>query len=505
MARRWRREDLEGVKDGVNKQFTVPSLPTNVLQIWIFWKAQSLKRVDSSPQALQFAAIGNFSIQLGDAPASSDDLWTQYVYDDLGLPDQALALLRRIDRTFVFSVRIYNKAGELVELIDRDVLQINWSYTPTGGCQDASVTLRRPFDQPGDVKLEYWLEIWREIDLNGVAGARLPAILGAQGIELGSAFTGVQARWWGGFIREIQPSLNENEEAIELRCSGWSRQLEYIIVPRRASPWQNMDAAAIARDIIDTYVLPGSKIKRTSTLNLAPDVGVMLDSFNAETTAARAIALLAEIAGNAEWGVRADREFFFLRRTNEIKQIYLVGDRIALYQQIDSADEIVNRVYLRGANDVLYTLASNLEAGYYKERSLTIPSISSASVATLWGSSYFARYGSSVPSGRLTIAATDEQIEAEHYSGRALGVVRVVGGPVVSGGGDRLSAQLPIRLAQTYGSYTDTQFRIAGVRYSPGDDALNVEVSLGERNHSLADYLTRIEYRLQELQQARVL
>jgi hypothetical protein len=35
----------------------------------------------------------------------------------------------------------------------------------------------------------------------------------------------------------------------------------------------------------------------------------------------------------------------------------------------------------------------------------------------------------------------------------------------------------------------------------PGDDALTVEIILGERNHSLADYLARIEYRLSEMQQ----
>lgn len=498
MAHIWVRANLEGDKNGQNQQFLIPNYPANVQHVWIFWKGQSLKQV-SSPQSLQFAVSSQY-VTLGDAPAAADDLWAHFVYDDLGLPALAIASLQRLDRTFAFSVRIYDKSGNLVEIIDRDVLQISWSYTPTGGCQDASVVLRRPFDQPGEIALEYWVEIWRELDITGEGGFRLPAQFDPV-IELGSSYTGVQARWWGGFIRELQPNLNAGEESIELRCSGWSRQLEYIIVPKQTTAWQNMDAAAIARNIIDIYVIPGSQIKRTAAQNLAPDVGVVLDSFNTETTAYRAISLLAEIAGNAEWGVRADREFFFLQRSNEIKQVHLIGDRVALYQRVDSADEIVNRVYLRGANDVLYTLTSGLEAGYHKERSLSIPAIASSSVATLWGLAYFTKYGASRPSGRLTLSATDEQIEAEHYSGRPLGVLRVVGGPVFVGGGDRLPAQLPMALAGTYGAYTDTQFRVSSIRYMPGDDALTVEIILGERNHSLADYLARIEYRLSEMQQ----
>lgn len=505
MARSWNRVDLEGTRNGSNTVFDIPSLPGGAYPL-VIHNTRMLREVGSSPGATQYT-ISGATVTLGLAPEASDDLWARVSWDTPiggsnfafdGLPQHAPALLKRVAKTFPFSVRILDKAGNMIEYIDDDVSAIQWRYNALGGCADASITLRRPFDaywKSEKFGVDYGVEIWREIDTLGVAGARLDAVLP---MELGTAFSGTQERRWGGFIREIEPVLAD-DESVELRCSGFSRQMEYIIVPAPAMPWQSMDIAAIVRDIIDTYVVPGTQVKRTPALNLVPDVGVTLANFTGESSALQMIAILGELAGNAEWGVRADREFFFAQRTSQVKQTHIIGDRVLLYRTVESSDEIITKVYVRTNDGTRYDITHvNHEAGYGKERLFFLPQLFDQNAAELWGTSYFARFANSQPSGRVTLGETDDWIEGVQHP---LGLLRVVGGPVFVSPGEPLPDQLPMQLGVVYGAYTDQSFRINSITYRPTEDALQIDVELGERSNHIADYLRRIEYRLAELAQ----
>ena len=522
MARTWNRPDLTGTRNGTNKNFTIPSLPDGAA-VWIIFNGNILFEVSLSPDSLQYTRTGS-AVTLGLAPTATDTLWAYIAAEEEGAVSQALQLIQEIRRTFYYDVEARNKADALQEIIEKDISSVRWTYYPIGGCGEAEIVLRRPYDDCGDIVLDWDMQIWRDIDILGKAGAQLPAQLP---VRLGTAHHGGRELRYSGFVREIQRVLAADDEQVILRCAGYSRQMNYIFIPEQDSPWMNVDVAAIVRDIITRFVVPGSKIILDP--DLVPDTGVIIQApgINFDGTAFDAIRVLGELAGNAEWGVRADRKFYFVQPTQTAKQTHPIGSHVALYRPAVNTDDIVKTVYLRGANGFKATANFGApEAGFFKQRREFVAAIQSENTAELWAASYFARHGESQPSGTLQLGETDDWIE---NVGHPLGLLRVIGGPVFTSPGDRLGsgastaafqvnafqpgafqgstpeggAQLPIKLASIYGRYTDESFRIASISYQPTDDALSIDIGLGERKRPLSDIFELINYKLAELQSAQ--
>jgi hypothetical protein len=234
-------------------------------------------------------------------------------------------------------------------------------------------------------------------------------------------------------------------------------------------------------------------------LALVPNIGIAATTVQFKSNAAEALQGLAEIGGNVEWGVRADKEFYFVPRTSLVRQQYVVGDNISLFQTNTSADDVVNRVYLTGANGLFAVLSNGAYmAGSQKERIIVAPFIGSSADASLWGTAYFFKYGTAQPRGQLAVGATDAWIEGV---GHPLGLLRVLGGPQFIERGEPLPDQLPMQLGEVMGAITDQRFRINAVSYLPAEGNLNVVIELGERGSAVADYLRTIELRLSELRQ----
>jgi hypothetical protein len=407
---------------------------------------------------------------------------------------------------FNFQIEIRNTKDQLVDLLqtprrDEGLKSTRWQYDALGGCGACDIVVRRPFDDYGDLALDYDVQIWREEDVYGSPGGTpLPAQLDQQ---LGVGFTNSKELRWSGFIRQFTPVLDRDEEMVKLSCAGYSRQAAYIVVPDIT--YQSMDVAAIARAIVDTYIVPSTKIKRTGALNLMPDSGVVVSGTGLRffTSAYEAIKTLADIAGSAEWGVRADREFYFLPRSTAVKQTWEIGSRVAFYQPETSSDDVVNRVYVQGAGGVKYAI-DNLPAaaGYQKERVEHVNSIATSSDAALWALGYFAKFGTAQKKGQLRLGATDAWIE--NFAGQTmppLGRLRVHGGPIFVLTGETFTGDVPFTLAGSYGAYVDDQYRINSIGYSPSENGLDIAIDLGEKRGALADYFNSIVFKLGELRQ----
>lgn len=211
---------------------------------------------------------------------------------------------------FDFDVIIRNKQGIALERLKKDCSAISWTYDAMGGCMTAEITLRRDFDNYGDINHEYGVEIYEVADMHRkgfdieigvdvfggaiVPGAPLPA-------ALPFPLLGLDYLRWSGFVREPVPVL-DNPELVTLRCSGWSRQLEYIAVASKEAPigpiaYQNGDVGLIARTIIDSFVIPGTRILRTPGANLCQDTGITVSAAGLifETSAWEALRTLADI------------------------------------------------------------------------------------------------------------------------------------------------------------------------------------------------------------------
>src|SRR5262245_7952404 len=433
---------------------------------------------------------------------------------------------------FEFEVLLRNKQGIALEYIKQDCSAITWTYDALGGCGSAEITLRRYFDSYGDIDHFYQVEIYEGIDMyrrgfrieigGGVFGG-MPGLGDPLNAQLPMRLTGTAVLRWSGFIREIVPVLDVPEQ-VTLRCSGWVRQLEYIAVASKVPPQGPItftgpaDIGAVARSIIDNFVIPGTQIRRSSGQNLCQDTGITISTtgLTFETNALEALKNLADIGGNCEYGVTADREIYFLPRSDVVKQTWTIGDRVQYFEPSKgSTDEVVHTVILAGNNGFRAVL--NLvpaEAGYYLERTISVPSIANQNEASLWGQAFAAKYSTAKTLGRLVLAAIDVEksglsnwIERQPNQGMPpLGLIRVIGAPIFLRGGLRLQAtggvQLPAQLTSAVvGGTTDLSFRPQQIRYTPIDGGLQVEIDLGEKASGLADYLRSIEQKLSDLRQ----
>jgi hypothetical protein len=526
MPRTWYRADLVGLRNGINTSFTVPGLPPDAVStVEIIFNGKLLYKVGISPAGPLECSITGSAVVVGLAPDPTAQLWVIVVSNDEVAIRVSIPIVQEERRTFYFGVEAYDKNLVFNEWLDKDISSITWSYNPIGGCGVADITLRRPYDELGDLSLEWGIEIWREPDLLGKPGARLDAPLP---IQLGIAHYGNRELRWGGYVWEIERVLSDDEQVI-LRCDGWSRQLRRIFIPE--TTWENQDVGYIVRDLIERFVVPGTRILKTFELGLIPDTGIVIDSITFDAYASDCLRTLAEIAGNCEWGCLPNREFYFIAPSaTTIKQTYAIGDRVLDYRPRSSADEIVNRIHLRGANGFKRTIElGELEPNYYKEHHEFVSAIQSDAVATLWAQSYAANHAIDSPSGQLVIGETDEWIESV---GHPLGLLRVIGGPVMTSIGDRLEsnvlvpgsfdpdifdpaifstedalspegALLPVKLGAMYGKNTDERFRISSIQYQPTEDALQITIGLGQRRHPLADIFGNINYRLTQQEQAQ--
>ena len=420
--------------------------------------------------------------------------------------------------SFSYYIELRDTSGTFLDILEEDVFSIFWSYDSIGGCGDCEIGLRREFDNFGDIDLDYDVRIYRVTTPiiktatvkrlgTGVAGDfTVPGLLAGD--------AGVRELRWRGFIREIDPVL-DFKESVRLKCSGYSRQMEYISVPSLTRTSE--DVGATARYIIDTYVTPGSQIKRTASLSQVENTGISISGtgLKFDTSAWEALKTLAEIGGNVEWGVRPglnsaspeDNEIYFRVRSTTIKQTYAIGDRIKYYESRKTTDEVVRKVYLRGNAAFTATLTSGLglEAGRYKERVVLVPSIANAADATLWGNAYFSLKESAQQKARLILGASDTWIENDPQGAAAMppmGKLRILGGPIfVKYGGSVLPGALPFKLSGTIGATTDVSYRINSILYRPVGNSLQIEIDLGERRPTLADFVRGIEYKLSELRQ----
>src|SRR5262245_51049245 len=361
------------------------------------------------------------------------------------------------------------------------------------------------------------------IEIGGGVFGGMPGLGDPLNAQLPMRLTGTAVLRWSGFVREIVPVLDLPEQ-VTLRCSGWSRQLEYVAVASKVPPQGPVtftgpaDVGVVARSVIDNYVLPGTMIRRSSGLNLCQDTGITISAtgLTFETNAMEVLKTLAEIGGNCEWGVTADREIYFLPRSNTVKQTWTIGDRVQYFEPSKgSTDEIVHTVILAGNNGfrAVLNLAVS-DPGYQLERTISVPSISNENEATLWGQAFAARFATAKTRGRLILAAIDVEksllsnwIERQPNQGMPpLGLIRVIGAPMFLRGGLRLQAtggvQLPAQLTSAVvGGTTDISFRPQQIKYTPIDGGLQVEIDLGERATGLADYLRSIEQKLSDLRQ----
>jgi hypothetical protein len=519
MALVWRVETPEGTKDGSNKIFTIQTLP-DAATVRVVHNGHFLYGVTGDPGQNDYARVSNV-ITLGLAPNPDDDLWVMYSTTGVVLTSSSVPFQARKD--FYWTIELRDNSNALVRVLQKHVNDVWWEYNTLGGCGECGISLVDEFEKHSQIGKGWDVQIWRGLDPLGILGARMPAVLP---FALGSSLTGARELRYSGFIREIEPVFDK-KESIRLHCSGYSRQLEYLSVYNvtnyRPRTYTNMDTGAIARALIDTYALSGSRCLRTGALALMKNTGVTVESVTFGGSVFEALKDLADLGGNAEFGVRADREVYFVPRQQVVKQTVPLQKNVAFYSPRTSMEDVVDCVIVRGANDTNYKLQNGTPApNFFNQRTIDAPHIATTNDAILYAVSYLARFGSEQPKGQLRLVATDDWIE---NIGHPLGLVRVLGWPQFVAGGGQLNesvttlgpfdpgvfdpdifdtedqttpsgAQLPFELGKVRGATHDQSYRPISIRYAPRGNGLAIDIEMGERSSGIADQFRHIEYQL---------
>lgn len=392
-------------------------------------------------------------------------------------------------------IEIRNMDGDLLEIAESDVFDLSWSFIAQGGYEEAVISLRRRFDSYGDIDLDYDVRILVD--------------------NLDDASESYATRFrWHGFVRGLKTILDERESVV-LMCSGYTRQLSYIVVNDTFTG----DCKDAAVDLIQDHVEPGTQIGYNGLLTTGTGVELSSQGITFSTNAREIMDTLAAIGGNAEWGARSDfvsdaylNEFYFNPPSSAVKQIAVIGDRIRYFETEKSTDNVVRKVTIQGTGfeQSFESTLGNTE-GFQKERTFLLPFLTSTDNAQLWATAYFARFETPKKQARLIL--TNTSIEVERFTPH--GLLAVLGGVVQqwygqgAAFGDSGFLEFPMGVdpsspfhADRIGDNFYEEFRIHRVSYRWIGAGLEATVELGEKGNRLDEYFEAIEYKLNNVRQA---
>jgi hypothetical protein len=224
-----------------------------------------------------------------------------------------------------FRIELRDRTFNLRDILDDEALDLNWGYAAVGGCGEFSFRLprkrfsERQFTGESNIRIYY----------------RNPA-------------TDVHDLWYQGLITNKIPSVQGNSENIEISGHGYQSQLSRIRFSTTVT-FTAQEASVIVTSLLNTYVTPYTDITYSPSDIEATSFTFDTLEFNLGETVASAIQKIAETVGSIEWGVGKDRDFFFLARSNTIGFRFLQGNNIKSFQDNQDFSDIVNQIYVQGA------------------------------------------------------------------------------------------------------------------------------------------------------------
>jgi hypothetical protein len=224
---------------------------------------------------------------------------------------------------YKYGQRKYGQAKYAGENRQPVLLDASWSYDRIGGCGGASVVLGLPYQSLDAI------EEGTEIQIDVLD-------------EIGELYT----TWYRGEIATRSQGLS-NISTVTLQAQGFVMQLDRVRLD--ALTFVDSNTEDIVKFIMDNFVIQDTQIKRTPDKGLIRAEGFVVDSITFNGSVMSAFRSLAEISGNAEWGVDNDKELFFKVRSTEVKNAYAVDELVSLSEASDFSS-ILNDFKLFGAS-----------------------------------------------------------------------------------------------------------------------------------------------------------
>lgn len=290
-----------------------------------------------------------------------------------------------------FRIEIRDRSFNVLEILDAQVESLSFDYARTGGCGDFSFTLPRNYCDEKYISGDFNVRIY-----------------------IFNEATSVFDLWYQGVVEEKVPTIASNDESIDVIGHGYQAQLAAVQIAK-VSPYMTMEISAIVKDILDNYVVGVKDI--TYDNSDIESTGFTADSIDVHTDAQSIIQTLANIAGNVEWGVDANRKFYFKQRSTTPGFYFSIGANVVNFREDQSFKDIVNRVIVQGGDiaGTPYTKtfddsASQLKYGR-RDKVFQNSSITTDGVAQQFATSTFADFNDVVRKSSCDLVGYKNRIE----------------------------------------------------------------------------------------------
>jgi len=331
------------------------------------------------------------------------------------------------------------------------LLDVSWEYNRIGGCGNAGIVLSLPY-QSLDI-----IEEGTEIRID---------VINQQDETYDT--------WYRGEVATRAQNL-AGASTVSIQAQGYVMQLERIRLDNVT--YATANTAAIVADIIDRYVEAESDIRRTPSKGLIRAEGFVVDSITFNGSCMSAIRSLAEISGNAEWGVNNDREIFFVTRTNDVKNAFMVDELQTLNESSDF-NSIVNNYKLFGASSFTRTKGNLSSQNLYGKRTAILEqaAISTNDTADQFIDGFLTDTGDPLKTVNASVGNVRKRIEGEPPQG-AFEFSLLGSSPFIT-----------------------SRYQIENIAYSLGNgDGLIANMVGGKIKEDVTDTVAYLNYRLNQL------
>lgn len=313
----------------------------------------------------------------------------------------------------LYLVEVDRTGAQAYTYTDKRILSkyqlMEWNYHRRGGCGSFRLTLREDFPEAGIAIREGW-EIHVRIKLPDE-----------------DEYT----TWYRGVIRNVKRQNEAQELITEVAGQGYLEQLANVQVHRRYPKGLRVDQ--IVADIINTFVLPNTRILRTSATDGIDSSSYVTEGpLHFECSALKAIRFLAELQGDREFGVAADRQFFFRAKSTTIRdalfQTYTVASVLEGGKGVQKVNEyeIGGKLWGHKLTDVTYRDATDVSNYGLFERPVDVPHIEHRLDGTRWAFNVIEQRKGVNSWAKVAWSQIDARLERDHPDA-GLRMVRLYG------------------------------------------------------------------------------
>lgn len=291
-----------------------------------------------------------------------------------------------------------------------------WWYHKNGGCGAFRILTHELFpDIMQDVLGESW-EIHIRIKVGGQTH---------------------YSTWYRGVIRAIRSEEQGAEQFTDVRGYGYVEMLDNVQVQRKYPA--GMTVKQIVDDIMVRDIVPNTRIVRPIDIDPTNgDYGTDASSYTTkselhfECSALKAIKFLAELQGSREFGVDADRKFYFRAVSSTVSKSFFEGndilERVAGGKTFVQANELKVAGKAFGSTNFLQIRpdVTDISNNGLYESPVETPWITGDADASQWADNIIAKSKGNQAWSIFEWKFVDERLDASH----PIGMLRVYGGDV---------------------------------------------------------------------------